>query len=120
MPGIQAQNYSVEHFSEIEPVRCPCGWAQRAFVSPDNPLATIHHVNILEDAQTHYHKTHTEIYLILETDGECCVELDGAMVPVKPLSTILIKPGCRHRAVGKMKIINTSIPPFDPADEWFD
>ena len=77
-------------------------------------------MDILEDARTHYHKDHTEIYVILETDGACFVELDGALVPVRPLSTILIKPGCRHRAVGKMKIINTSIPPFDAADEWFD
>ncbi len=120
MPGIQSQNYSVEHFSEIDAVRCPCGFSQRAFVSPDNPLATIHYVDILEDAKTHYHKTHTEIYLILETAGACFVELDGAMIPVKPMTTIFIKPGCRHRAVGKMKIINTSIPAFDSEDEWFD
>ena len=33
---------------------------------------------------------------------------------------IVGKPGCRHRAVGKMGIVNVSIPPFDPEDEWFD
>jgi hypothetical protein len=27
---------------------------------------------------------------------------------------------CRHRAVGKLRIVNICIPPFDPADEWFD
>ena len=120
MPAIHTPNYSVEHFGEIDPVRCPCGFAQRAFVSPDNTLATIHHVNILDDARTHYHKSHTEIYLILETAGECSIELDGTLVPVKPLSTVFIKPGCRHRAVGQMKIINVSMPPFDEHDEWFD
>jgi len=26
----------------------------------------------------------------------------------------------RHRAVGKMKIVNIPIPAFDPDDEWFD
>ena len=36
------------------------------------------------------------------------------------MSTILIKPGCRHRAVGKMKIVNIPVPAFDPSDEWFD
>ncbi len=30
------------------------------------------------------------------------------------------QPGCRHRAVGKMKIVNVSIHAFDPEDEWFD
>ncbi len=27
---------------------------------------------------------------------------------------------CRHRAIGKMKIVNIPIPAFDPHDEWFD
>jgi len=36
------------------------------------------------------------------------------------MSAIMIKPGCRHRAIGKMKIINIPIPAFDPEDEWFD
>jgi len=43
-------------------------------------------------------------------------------IPDYPYSKrrIFIKPGCRHRAVGKIKIINVCIPPFDPQDEWFD
>ena len=41
-------------------------------------------------------------------------------VTVKPMTSILIKPGCRHRAVGKMKIVNIPVPAFDPRDEWFD
>ena len=48
------------------------------------------------------------------------MELDGEVVPVRPFSTVLIKPLCRHRAVGKLRIVNICIPPFDPADEWFD
>jgi len=66
----------------------------------------------------HYHKTHTEIYLILEGEGH--MELDGRRVPIGPFTSVLIKPGCRHRAVGRMQIVNVCIPPFDPADEWFD
>ncbi len=26
----------------------------------------------------------------------------------------------RHRAVGRLRIVNICLPPFDPADEWFD
>ena len=48
------------------------------------------------------------------------MELDGEKVPIRPFSTILIKPLCRHRAVGQLRIVNICIPPFDPADEWFD
>jgi len=32
----------------------------------------------------------------------------------------VIKPGCRHLAVGRMRIIVACVPAFDPQDEWFD
>lgn len=113
-----SKNYTIAHLNDITPTKCPCGFSRRAFATPDNQVATLHLVDIQEDAQTHYHKKLTEIYLVLE--GEGFMELDGELHPVKPMSTILIKPGCRHRAVGKLKIINVPIPAFDPADEWFD
>ena len=112
------KNYTIAQMDEIDAVACPCGFSRRAFVSPDNDVATLHMVDIQEDAQTHYHKKLTEIYLIIE--GEGFMELDGEMIPVKPLTSIFIKPGCRHRAVGRMRIINIPIPAFDPTDEWFD
>ena len=108
----------IAHFDEIDVQSCPCGYAQRAFVSPDNPTATLHIVEITEEADLHYHKKITEIYLILEGSGS--VELDGKFVLVKPFTAIFIKPGCRHRAIGRMRIVNVCIPPFDPEDEWFD
>ena len=111
-------NFEVAHFDEIEAVPCPCGFAKRAFALPDNEAATLHVVEIREDAKVHYHKEHTEIYLVLEGAGH--MELDGELVAVQPFSTILIKPFCRHCAVGKLRIVNVCIPPFDPADEWFD
>jgi mannose-6-phosphate isomerase-like protein (cupin superfamily) len=111
-------NYMIAQLDQVDPVRCPCGWARRAFATTDNQTATLHLVEIESDAQTHYHKKMTEIYLVLEGEGE--MELDGERVPVKPLTAIFIKPGCRHRALGKLKIINIPVPAFDEADEWFD
>ncbi len=111
-------NYMIARFDEIDPIRCPCGFSRRAFVSPENTTATTHIVDIEEDARVHYHKKLTEIYLVLEGSG--ALELDGEKVPVEPFTAILIKPGCRHRAVGKMRINICSIPAFDPKDEWFD
>ena len=111
-------NYMIARFDDIDAIKCPCGFSRRAFVSPDNPVATMHIVDIEQDAKVHYHKKLTEVYLILEGDGY--MELNGESVPVKPFTAIFIKPGCRHRAVGKMRILNVSIPPFDPEDEWFD
>jgi mannose-6-phosphate isomerase-like protein (cupin superfamily) len=110
--------YIAAHFDDIEAVKCPCGSAKRAFALPDNTTATVHIVEIRADSKVHYHKEHTEIYLVLEGEGH--VELDGEMVPVRPFSAVLIQPLCRHRAVGKLRIVNVCIPPFDPADEWFD
>jgi mannose-6-phosphate isomerase-like protein (cupin superfamily) len=108
----------IERFDDVKPVKCPCGFSRRAFLEPDNTVATMHIVNIEKDAKVHYHKKLTEIYLVLEGQGR--MELDGDMVPVKPFTAIFIKPGCRHRAVGKMRIVNVSIPAFDPEDEYFD
>ena len=119
LPSMSASpNYHVARFSELDPVRCPCGWAQRAFADVAGAPASVHVVQIEEDSRVHYHKRMTEIYVVLEGEGH--MELDGSLVPVGPMSTVMIKPGCRHRAVGKLKIINIPVPAFDPEDEWFD
>ena len=111
-------NYMIANFDDIDAVKCPCGFSRRAFLSPDNPTATMHVVDIQQDARVHYQKKLTEIYFVLEGEGQ--MELDGKIVPVKPYTAIFIKPGCRHRAVGKMRILNIVIPPFNAEDEWFD
>lgn len=111
-------NYMIADLTAIPAVNCPCGLARRAFVTPDNQTATMHLVDILEDARTHYHKRMTELYLVLEGEGQ--MELDGKLFPLKPMTAIFIKPGCRHRALGKLKIVNIPIPAFDETDEWFD
>lgn len=110
--------YLVAQLDAVPAVACPCGVARRAFAAPDNALATVHLTDVTEEAQVHYHKAMTEIYVILEGEGH--MELDGARVPVKPMTSIFIKPGCRHRAVGRLRILNIPIPAFDPQDEWFD
>lgn len=115
---LTTSNFMISQLDEVPAVSCPCGFSRRAFATPDNPVATIHMVDITVDAKVHYHKKLTEIYLILEGEGH--MELDGKLYPVRPMTSIFIKPGCRHRAVGKLKIVNIPIPAFDPADEWFD
>jgi mannose-6-phosphate isomerase-like protein (cupin superfamily) len=111
-------NYMIADLNAIDPVRCPCGWAKRAFAVPENRTATLHVVRIEEDSRTHYHKNMTEIYLVLEGEGH--IELDGDVVPLRPMTAVFIRPGCRHRAVGRLTIINVPVPAFDEEDEWFD
>lgn len=118
--GGSDDGYMIAYMGDIEGVNCPCGVSRRAFATPDNDVATLHVVDISVDAKTHYHKKLTEIYYILETEGDAYMELNGKLIPVKPNTAIFIKPYTRHRAVGKMKIINVPIPAFDPTDEWFD
>jgi mannose-6-phosphate isomerase-like protein (cupin superfamily) len=111
-------SYLIAQLDQIEPVECPCGVTRRAFVSHEGGAASLHVVDISSDPRAHYHRKLTEMYLVLEGEGE--VELDGERVPVRPLTAVLIRPGCRHRAVGKLRVVVCAVPAFDPEDEWFD
>ena len=111
-------NYLISQLDEIPGQPCPCGITRRGFISAGNDVASVHQVEIKTDAQTHYHKRTTEVYIVLEGTGH--LELDGEAIAVRPMTSIMIQPGCRHRAIGNLKILNIAIPKFDPADEWFD
>jgi mannose-6-phosphate isomerase-like protein (cupin superfamily) len=113
-----AKRYAVSQLDELPPVPCPCGTARRAFGDEPERTATVHIVDISDEPRAHFHLSHTELYVILEGVGH--IELDGELVPVRPLTTIMIKPGCRHRAVGPLRILNVPVPAFDPDDEHFD
>ena len=116
---IIAPGFQIARLAEIDPTPCPCGQARRAFMNDENEVASMHLVEIKHDSETHYHRRMTEIYYVLEGEGH--VELDGECHPLTPGTAVLIKPGCRHRAVGQnLKILNVPVPKFDPADEWMD
>ena len=110
------KNYELVQLGDLAAVPCPCGFSRRAFT--DSGVASAHLVDIAAGAHTHYHTRLTEVYVILE--GEGFLELDGEKVPVRPLTAVMIRPGCRHRAIGRLKIVNVPIPAFNEADEWFD
>ena len=110
--------YHHAHLSQLPPIDCPCGEARRAFTDVPAGTATIHHVTIRHDSQIHYHKRMTEIYYVLSGKGH--LELDGNVIATGPGDAFMIEPGCRHRAVGELTILNIAIPAFDPSDEWFD
>ena len=112
--------WKIVDFESVSGVPCPCGSAKRAFADVADYPATIHVTDISEDAQTHYHKTLTETYYILECGPDACMQLDDQQVPLRAGMCIMIPPGVKHRAIGKMKILNIVIPKFDPADEFLD
>jgi mannose-6-phosphate isomerase-like protein (cupin superfamily) len=113
-----SNRFAIARLAELPPVDCPCGQARRAFVDDADSVASLHVVEISADTRTHYHKRITEMYYILEGTGE--IELDGERHPVRPGDAILIKPGCRHRAIGRLRVLNVPVPAFDATDEWFD
>lgn len=115
---MNGEGYHKVSLSQLPPIDCPCGVTRRAFTDLPEQTASVHYLIIKEDAAVHYHKSFTEIYTILE--GEGILELDGELVAVKPLDSILIEPGTRHRAIGEMVILNVAVPAFDPADEHLD
>jgi mannose-6-phosphate isomerase-like protein (cupin superfamily) len=112
------KKYLISQLDELPGQPCPCGTTRRGFLSAGNQVASVHRVDISLDARTHYHKQMTEIYIILEGHGY--LELDDEKIAVRPMTSVMIQPGCRHRAIGSLKIINIAIPKFDPEDEWFD
>ncbi len=113
-----AKRFQIARPAELPAVDCPCGQSRRAFLDEADGIASLHVVDISTDARAHYHKRLTELYYILEGEGE--MELDGERHPVRPGDAILIKPGCRHRAIGRLRVLNVPVPAFDPEDEWFD
>ena len=112
--------YEIVDFSSLEGTPCPCGTARRAFVDTVDFPATIHVTEIAVDARTHYHRRITEAYYFFECAADARMQLDDEIVPVQPGMAILIRPGTRHRAIGRMKVLIVAIPKFDPSDEFED
>ena len=118
MPPLAMPNYLLAQLDQLPPLPCPCGSTRRAFAQPGSTVASAHLVDIREDPRPHYHRRMTEIYVVIEGKGE--LELDGQRIPVQPLTAVYLKPGCRHRAIGPLRLLNLVVPAFDPADEWFE
>ena len=107
-------------FADIAGVPCPCGTARRAFTDVAEFPGTVHITEIAENAQRHYHKALTETYFFLRCEDDAQMELDGEIIPIRERQCIVIPPGVRHRALGRMTVLIIVLPKFDPADEWFD
>jgi mannose-6-phosphate isomerase-like protein (cupin superfamily) len=115
-----AAGFEIVDFDQLPGTPCPCGTSRRAFgYAADYPL-TIHRTEISSDARCHYHRTLTECYYILECAADAAIELDGVRMPLRAGLCVLIRPGVRHRAVGRMTVLNIVSPKFTADDEWFD
>ena len=111
-----AKGYTINRASDTPPVPCPCGQSQRIITGDDTAAASVHLVTISQDSKRHYHKRLTELYYVLEGEGE--ILLNDGVVPLEPGMVVCIEPGTVHVARGKLRIINLVVPPFDPHDEY--
>jgi mannose-6-phosphate isomerase-like protein (cupin superfamily) len=109
--------YEVVDFNQIDPVACPCGQARRAFAATPDLSFTLHRTEISLDAALHYHDRITETYYFLECGPDARMQLNGDIIPVHPSMAIAIRPGTRHRALGRMTVLIIAWPKFDPRDE---
>ena len=112
--------YELVEFDRLPGVPCPCGTARRGLADVADFPGTIHVTEIAATAQLHYHKRLTETYYFLECEPNAQMQLNDDLIAVRPGTCVMIRPGTRHRAIGKMKVLIVVFPKFDPHDEWFD
>lgn len=55
---------------------------------------------------------------MFECETGAHMQLDDELLAVRPGMCVMIRPGVRHRAIGKMKVLIVVFPKFDPGDEW--
>ncbi len=113
-----ARGYEIVDFAQVPGVPCPCGTARRGLADVADFPGTIHVTEISEHAELHYHQRLTETYFFLECEADAQMQLDDERLPVRPGMCIMIRPGTRHRALGRMKVLIVVLPKFDPADEF--
>lgn len=105
----------IANLDEVQPVLHSCGASYRLITRAHGAALGLHVVE-LSGARAHFHKKTAEVYYILEGEGE--VELNGRSVPVRPGTAVYIPPGVVHRAVGRMKAVIATAPPYDSEDEY--
>lgn len=112
--------YELVDFATIPGVQCPCGTARRGLADVEDYPGTIHVTEISLNARLHYHKRLTETYYFLECEPGAQMQLGDELLDVHPGMCVMIRPGTRHKAIGRMKVLIVVYPKFDCADEWFD
>ena len=115
-----ATGYEILDYPQLPGVSCPCGTARRGLMQVESVPYSLHVTEISLDARAHYHKRLTETYFVLDCQADAAIELDGQVLPLKPHLAVVIHPGTRHRALGRMRVLIVASPKFDPTDEWFD
>jgi mannose-6-phosphate isomerase-like protein (cupin superfamily) len=113
------KGYFLRHLQNAPTVPCPCGQSTRPLTRADTQTCNLH-VTFITDSVRHYHKLCTEVYLILEGQGQ--MDLNGDIVAIEPGTVVYIEPGTRHRLWSKegVRTVVFGVPALLPEDEYFD
>ena len=65
----------------------------------------------------HFHKIATELYYVLEGEGQ--IVLDGEERDVRTGTMVHIPPGVVHSAVGQMRVLVVGIPDIEDSDVYY-
>lgn len=104
----------VRHEGETPRERSTCGWRDLLISRQDEDVAAWAHAVDIDGARLHYHKRATELYYVLDGEGE--VLLDGQAHPVRKGSIVHIPPGVVHGARGRMRVLVVGIPDISDED----
>ncbi len=107
----------VRHQDEAPCEPSACGHRHRLISQGDNGVAAWAHAVDIDGASPHYHKRATELYYVLEGQGQ--VILDDEPQDVRPGTLVHIPPGVVHAAIGKMRVLVIGIPDIDDGDVYY-
>ena len=107
----------VRHAQDATTEPSTCGVRHRLISQGDEGVAAWAHTVELQDGKAHYHKRATELYYVLEGEGQ--IDLDGQSHPLKPGSIVHIPPGVIHGTRGKMKALIIGMPDIRDDDVYF-
>jgi quercetin dioxygenase-like cupin family protein len=107
----------VKRESEASKERSACGWRLRLISKEDEGAAVWAHVVDIDGAKPHYHKKSTELYYVLEGEGE--IILGDKKEKINKGAIVQIPPGVVHGAVGKMRVLVIGIPDIDEKDIFY-
>lgn len=107
----------VRHEGQTPREKSSCGFRDLLLSRQDDHVAAWVHAVDIDGAREHYHKQGTELYYVLEGEGE--VVLDGVVHAVRKGSLVHIPPGVIHGARGRMRILVVGIPDISDEDLYF-
>ena len=106
----------IRHEKEAPTESSACGHRYRLLSQGDSGVAAWAHAVDIDGAKPHYHKRATELYYVLEGEGQ--VILDGEVQDVFTGTMLHIPPGVVHAAIGKMRVLVVGIPDIDDNDVY--